>query len=204
MNIFGRNLFFLIFAGCAFITSASGQVRRELSLGSGGSVEVINRFGRVEIAAVPAAEDGTVAPAVLRADGKTPIAETELEVSNTKGSLRVEARPSGRGNRVDILLTVPERTRVRVSTADGEVRVTGDLELVEATTETGTIAADVPTDDVRYEMIWRESRPRFLSDFELEKVKEKSGGKFSISGKYRSKTSTETDAETIPDRKSVV
>jgi hypothetical protein len=39
-------------------------------------------------------------------------------------------------------------------------------------------------------LVWRVSRPRFLSDFELEKVKEKSAGKFAISGKYKPETSS--------------
>ena len=198
MKFYKRNLLFLIFAACAAVTNIDGQVRRELSVSAGSSVEIINRYGKVEVTAVPM-DEGPAASAILTANGKSPIAETELEVSNIKGSLRIEARPAGRGNRVDISLTVPERTRLKVTTLDGEVMISGDLELIEANTETGTIAADIPTEDVKYDLVWRGSRPRFLSDFELEKVKEKSAGKFAISGKYESETApSEDDAPSEP------
>ena len=197
MRILGRNLLFLIFAACAVAASVNGQVRRELSIAPGASIEIVNRYGKVEVAAVP---EDAVQAGTLIAVGKTPIAESELDVTNTKGSLRIEAKPSSRGNRVDISLTVPERTKLRITTLDGEVRVSGDLELVEATTETGTIAADVPTDEIKYDFVWRSSRPRFLSDFELDKVKEKSAGKFSISGKYKPDSSAgDEPSETSAD-----
>jgi VWFA-related protein len=41
----------------------------------------------------------------------------------------------------------------------------------------------VPTDAVRYNFLWEASRPRYFSDVELSKVKEKAGGSFVISGK---------------------
>lgn len=197
MRSFGRYLLFLIFAGLALATGVNGQVRRELSLSEGGFLEIVNRFGRVEVTAVPPS-DGSAPASLLVAEGKTPIAESEIEFTNAKGRLRIEVRPASRGNRVDITLTVPQRSKVSVTTANGEVRVSGDLALIEAVTETGTIAADIPTDDVRYEFVWRESRPRFLSDFELEKVKEKSAGKFSISGKYRSELETGSAGDPQP------
>ena len=190
MRFLWRDLLFLIFAACAVVTSVNGQVRRELSISTGASIEIINRYGKVEVVAVP---EETVQAGSLIANGKTPLAENELDISDAKGSLRIEAKPSGRGNRVDISLTVPERTKLKITTLDGEVRVTGDLEAVEATTETGTISAEVPTNEVKYDLIWRSSRPRFLSDFELEKVKERSAGKFSISGKYKSDPSVVMD-----------
>jgi VWFA-related protein len=66
--------------------------------------------------------------------------------------------------------------------------VIGDLEAISVTTETGTIATDIPAHDIRYSLNWRESRPRFLSDFELEKVKEGAAGRFSIKGKYQAES----------------
>ena len=198
MRFVKRDLLFLIFAICVVAANGNGQVRRELSIAAGSTVEIINQYGKVEVTAKPAGGDST-SVSVLSAIGKTPIADGELEISNSKGSIRIEARPTSRGNRIDISLTVPERTKLKVTTLDGEVQVSGDLEVIEASTETGTIAADVPTDDVKYDLVWRESRPRFLSDFELEKVKEKSAGKFAISGKYKSERMTsQTEAEPIP------
>ena len=189
MKFFRRDLLFLIFAACAFVTSVNGQVRRELSIAQGATIEIVNKYGKVEVAAVP---EDSVQAGTLTANGKTAIAENELDINNTKGALRIEAKPAARNNRVDISLMVPERTKLKITTLDGEVRVSGNVESVEAVTETGTIAADVPTDDVKYDLVWRSSRPRFLSDFELEKVKEKSAGKFSISGVYKSESLDES------------
>ena len=59
----------------------------------------------------------------------------------------------------------------------------GDLEKVEVFTDTGTIATDVPDDDITYNFQWTESRPRYLADFDIADVKEKSGGRFEIRGR---------------------
>lgn len=176
MNIALRNLTLSLFAFAVCVLHVGGQtVRREIPLGKGNIIEVVNRYGRVEINALPDLEK-----AELLVTAKTPIAESELKVTGS----RVELKPSSSKNRIDISLRVPERTRVKITTTDGEVRVSGDLDLVEAVTETGTIAANVPIDDVRYQLLWTESKPRYLSDFELEKVKEKSAGRFSIKGRF--------------------
>lgn len=178
-----RNLIFLIFAGCSFVSSTDGQIRRELPLAKAGTVEIVNRYGRVEVIAVPADDDGKF-QGVLACEGKTRLAESEVVVDTMPGSIRIEVRPADRSNRVDISLSVPERSKIKVETADGEVRFSGDIESATVTTETGTIAANIPVENVRYEMLWTQSRPRFLSDFDLEKVKERSGGKFSIKGRF--------------------
>ena len=62
------------------------------------------------------------------------------------------------------------------------VDVIGDLEVADVITNTGTIHADVPTDALKLKFEWASSRPRYLSDVELPKVKEGRGGAFSISG----------------------
>lgn len=178
-----RNLIFLIFAGCSFVSSTDGQIRRELPLAKAGTVEIVNRYGRVEVIAVPADDDGKF-QGVLACEGKTRLAESEVVVDTMPGSIRIEVRPADRSNRVDISLSVPERSKIKVETADGEVRFSGDIESATVTTETGTIAANIPVENVRYELLWTQSRPRFLSDFDLEKVKERSGGRFSIKGRF--------------------
>ncbi len=181
MTKFWRDLTLLIFAACALFFNANGQVKRELSLGKGGTIEIVNRYGKVELNAVKVEEGETLKPE-LTATSKFAIGRDEITIDNA----RVEVKPENRNNRVDLSISVPERTNVKITTTDGEVRVIGNLDKVSVSTETGTIAADIPTDDVRYALQWRESRPRFLSDFELEKVKEGAAGRFSIKGKYSS------------------
>ena len=167
----------------AFFAGASAQVKRDLPLGKDGTIEIVNRYGKVEVTAVEAAEGESFKPGIA-ATGKSAIASDEIVVADG----RTEVKPANRSNRVDLQIRVPAKAKVKVTTTDGEVRVIGNFDSVSVITETGTIAADIPTDDVRYSLNWRESRPRFLSDFELEKVKEGSAGRFSIKGKYKSET----------------
>lgn len=171
----------IMLAVCGFFADANAQVKREVSLGKGGTIEIVNRFGKVDVTTVKA-EEGAIFKPELTATGRLPIAQDEVSIADN----RVEIKPANRNNRVDVSISVPERSSVKVTTLDGEVRVIGNFADVLVTTETGTIAADIPTDDVRYSLNWRESRPRYLSDFELEKVREGSAGRFSIKGKYTS------------------
>ena len=50
------------------------------------------------------------------------------------------------------------------------------------------IHADVPLDRLNFDFLWHASRPRFLSDVELPKVKEKAGGIFTIHPKAAHET----------------
>src|SRR5688572_1682235 len=159
---------------------AAGQpVTRELKVSEGGTIRILNLSGRVDVTARPDTTSAT-----LTASSNDSIAEAELKIE-AGGDIKIETAPSSPNKRIDISLAVPERVKLKIVTREGEVRVSGDLESVEAKTETGTIAADVPVDDLEYDFFWTASRPRFLSDIELEKVKEKSGGKFQLKGKFR-------------------
>src|SRR5205809_5453943 len=62
------------------------------------------------------------------------------------------------------------------------IDVIGDLATADVLTNTGTIHADVPTEALKVRFEWESSRPRFLSDIELPRVKEGRGGVFSIAG----------------------
>lgn len=180
-----------------FSLNVSGQgFMREFGLTHGGTFEIVNRFGRVDAVVpdvvIPEEEttDASSKPAVdakvlVEANSLQSISESELKITNTGGRVRIEVAPADSKKRIDLKLTLPARSKLKIETREGEVSVSGNLELIEVRTETGTIAADVPVDDVKYDLLWTESRPRFLSDFELENVKEKSGGKFGIKGRFR-------------------
>ncbi len=185
--------------------SANAQnVTRELELGKGGMLHIVNFYGRVDVIAETSpvaegsAESAQVQKASLSATSKKSLAESEVKVGTSGEIVKVEISPSDPRNRIDLAVKVPTRTRLRIETREGEVLVTGNLELIDVRTETGTIAADVPTKNVKYDLFWTESRPRFLSDFELEKVKERSGGRFSINGTYKEgeEKDKEVDEET--------
>lgn len=182
----------------ALAAAAMGQnMSRELKFGDGRTITVINISGRVEISARP-----NVTAVSLNATANQPVAENEIKIDEG-GDLRIETIPIGIGKRIDISLVVPERVKLKIETREGEVRVSGDIESVEVKTETGTIAADVPTDQLKYDFFWTASRPRFLSDIELAKVKEKSGGKFQLKGKLGGdeKAGEKLDEEKVDDAK---
>lgn len=179
-------VFLLCFVPCIFAQTFT----REFKIERGGIINVKNHFGRVEVTVRPPAEetsaeknepyDGSVS---FQASSSGVILEKDLKI-NTEEQILIEAVPSDKTARIDMSIVVPERARLRIETLDGEVRVSGNLESIDIKTETGTIAADVPTDDLKYNLFWTASRPRFLSDFELEKVKERSAGRFLIKGSF--------------------
>ncbi len=181
-----------IVAGIVLVSTAGAQeLKRAFTIEPGGRIEVKNLHGRVEAFTDTAADDKTDRALATVKDGKvtitatsnSAISEKDLKIEATQTNIRIEVTPSGTRKRIDISITMPPKMRVKVETLAGEIRVTGDVLSAEVRTDTGTIAADVPTDDLRYELHWTASRPRFLSDFELEKVKEKAAGKFEIVGR---------------------
>ncbi|MEP6944578.1 MAG: VWA domain-containing protein [Acidobacteriota bacterium] len=89
----------------------------------------------------------------------------------------VEAR-----KRIDVTIEVPERSAIKVDTSDGAISVAGNVASVQARTDTGTISVDVPTSDLSYQFLWTESRPRYVADFDLVGVKERTAGRFEIKG----------------------
>ncbi len=194
MRKFKRKIVLYVFAGIAFVSTAAGQqLSRAFTIAPGGRIEVINLYGRVEAfteAAVAGNEDATpvtatTGPISITATSTSPITSTDVKIETNGSDVRVEVDPADASKRIDISLKMPPKMRVKIETREGEVRVTGDMISADVRTNTGTIAADVPTTDLRYALYWTASRPRFLSDFELAKVKEKAGGKFQIVGSVR-------------------
>jgi VWFA-related protein len=188
---FAKISFFLIGIILSVLpVDAQLALKRDLSLTKGASLEIINNFGRVDVLAEkPEAEENPAEiKSYLTANSDKPVPESEIKVTNIKGRLLVEVLPVDTKKRIDLLLHLPERINLKIQTNEGEVRVSGDFAEVEVRTETGTIAADVPLENLKYSFLWTASRPRFLSDVELGKTKEKSAGKFAISGKVTKET----------------
>jgi VWFA-related protein len=180
--------------------AAAGQdLARQISLSEGRRLDIVNQFGRVEVIAVAAGSSGTgssdAKSATLTARSDGGVAESELEMDSSGSRTSVTVKPSRKSKRIDLQLEVPERASVSVETADGAVTISGNLAEIRARSGTGTIAVNIPPDDVRYQLWWTESRPRFVSDLELEKVKEKSAGRFQIEGRIKPKPE---DAASVP------
>lgn len=192
MNISPKIYLFLIFT-LIFGCSVFGQkVERDFPLKTGGTVEIKNLFGKVQIIAVEQSETGD-----NRIFLESETAETNLKIENANGNLRIETVTENQTRRIDLILKIPERSRLKIQTKAGEVNFSGDFQKAEVFTETGTIAADVPLENLRYDFVWTRSRPRFLSDVELEEVKEKSAGRFVINGKIIRKKDEETENDAL-------
>jgi VWFA-related protein len=183
----------------AALTTLGESLDRALSVPKGATVSIVNRYGKIEIQTVEPAAGSTNTKCGLTATSDRVVQEREVVVANKPGRIEIEVKPVSSGKRIDLRLTLPDRSSILVETADGAVTISGDPELIEATTVTGTVAVDVPPDNLKYDLLWTESRPRFVSDIELNKMKERSGGKFVIHGATNDPKSKKGSDEATPD-----
>lgn len=172
---------------CAFfsmcLTVAGQSAVREFSIAEGGTLEVINRHGRIAVTAEKNVGAGTASPK-LTAISPGGITESEIKLVASGGQVFIETAADNR-KRIDLLLSVPERIKVKAETLAGAIEMAGNLASIEARTDTGTIITDVPDEDLKYQFRWTESRPRYLADFDIAEVREKSAGRFEIKGKHQ-------------------
>jgi VWFA-related protein len=166
-------------------SSAAQTLARELNVaGAGAEIVVRNGHGRVTIIA-----EGEERKSVSLTASSPGASVGEADVRTTGGGVHVEieARQRAERDRIDLTLRVPPRVRVRVETQGGAVDVSGPLSEASVVTNTGTIRADVPTDALTYSFRWTASRPRFFSEIELGKIKERAGGRFELRGRLGDK-----------------
>lgn len=172
----------LIVLTVAFSLHVSAQsYQTEFEFGTGSTLEIVNLHGRVDTSTVAASTKASIKATASSSE----VTESEIKIENTKGRLRITVNPASSGKRIDLSIQVPERSQVKITTGDGEIDLSGNFQTVTAISETGTIAADLPTEELKYEFLWTGSKPRFVADFELEPVKERSGGRFAIKGTYK-------------------
>ena len=164
----------LLVALCLTPPPASAQAyEKDLNVGGKALFTIRNRTGRVSVIASDNEKDKSSLQATSTG---APVEAGDIIISGNE--ITVRERPY----RIDLTVHVPKRSRVKIESETGMVDVIGDLEVADVITNTGTIHADVPTDALKLKFQWESSRPRFLSDFELPKVKEGRAGAFSISG----------------------
>src|SRR2546430_5127206 len=169
---------FLLFISVAVLVGSMSVVcaqtyERELNTSARTLLTIKNRNGRVSVIA---SNDEKDKPSLKATSTGAPVEPGDISVSNNE--IVVRERPY----RIDIIVRVPKRARVRVESEAGMVDVIGDFEIADVITSTGTIHADVPLDALKFKFQWQSSRPRFLSDVELPRVKEGRAGAFSIAG----------------------
>src|SRR5438445_1935683 len=154
---------------------ATQGFERELNASGPASLTIKNRNGRVSV--IASAESNQK----MSLQATSPGAPVESGDVHVNGNL-IDVRGRRDNDRIDITLHVPPRSRVKIESDTGMVEVMGDLAFAEVITNTGTIHADVSLNSLRFSFLWEASRPRYLSDVELPKVKEGKAGKFMISG----------------------
>jgi VWFA-related protein len=168
-------------------SSASAQTyKKELDTGEKISLHVKSRSGRVSVIAA----DEQKKNVTIEASSTGALVDSTDVKARAKGnSVDVEVRDRRDKDRIDLVVRIPPRAKVTVDTEAGSVDIVGNVESATVTTNTGTIHADVPVEALKFDFVWSASKPRYLSDVELPKIKEKAAGIFTISGKLGEKKS---------------
>jgi VWFA-related protein len=148
------------------------------------SLSVKNVDGRVSVVATEAQQKKVTIDA--KSTGLA-VADEDVKVETKGSSINIDVRPRGEKDRIDLVVTIPVRSKVHVEGQAGAVDVVGSVESATVKTDTGTIHADVPLDAVKYNFFWEASKPRYMSDVELEPIKEKAGGTYKLSGRLGDK-----------------
>jgi VWFA-related protein len=148
---------------------------RDLDSFGKGLITIKNRSGRISVIA---SDNEKSKPSFTATSLGAPVERKDVNVSG--GEISVRERPQR--DRIDLVVHVPARARVKIESETGMVDVVGNVEMAEVITNTGTIHADVPLDSLKFKFLWESSRPRYLSDVELPRVKEGRAGSFAIAG----------------------
>src|ERR1041385_6709531 len=173
----------LLLAAFCFPAFAQG-LKKELEAPEKVSVSVKNVDGRVSV--VASEEQQKKVTIEAKATG-LPVAADDVKIETKGSSISIDVRPRGEKDRIDLVVTIPTRSKVNVEGQAGAVAVVGSVESATVKTDTGTIHADVPLDAVKYNFLWEASKPRYMSDVELPAIKEKAGGTYKLSGRLGDK-----------------
>ena len=183
-RFFSRKSFFfltgLLLLPWAFATASAQSYTTEMETSDNVSLTIKSRNGKVSV--IAAADLQKKLTIEGRSTGAA-VDPTDVTAVAKGNSVNIEVKDRREQDRIDLIVHVPERSRVKVETEAGAVDVVGNIESAEVTSNTGTIHADVPLEALKFNFMWRASKPRYLSDVELPEIKEKSGGVFTISGK---------------------
>jgi VWFA-related protein len=173
----------LLLAALCFPAFAQG-FKKELEAPEKVSLSVKNVDGRVTVVA---SEEEQKKVTIEAKSAGVPIAEDDVKVETKGSSINIDVRPRGEKDRIDLVVTIPTRSKVNIEGQAGAVDVVGSVESATVKTDTGTIHADVPLDAVKFNFLWEASKPRYMSDVELPPIKEKAGGTYKLSGRLGDK-----------------
>jgi VWFA-related protein len=181
-------LLFLLTGVC--LSAFAQGFKSELEAPEKVSLVVRNLDGRVSVVASEQQQKKVTIDA--RSTGLE-VAPDDVKVVTKGGTFQIDVRPRGEKNRIDIVVTIPTRSKVEVEGQAGAVDVIGSVESAVVKTDTGTIHADVPLEAVKFNFVWEASKPRYMSDVELPPIKEKAGGMYKLSGRLGEKSVKKED-----------
>ncbi len=141
-------------------------------------IVVNNEYGRIRISA----ENEPGSEGSLKAISSRPFERSDISVQSKKGRLTVDVSAGAADSRIDLEITVPQRTSAQLRTRQGEIEVSGNFARVSAETSSGSIITSLPLDNLRYKFIWTAARPRYISEPTLNEPEEKNAGKSVIEG----------------------
>jgi VWFA-related protein len=179
---------FVVMTGLLLLLAALNSVaaqtieqsyRRELETGEKVSLSVKSRNGRISVIASDEQKKNVTIEAT---SAGALVAATDIHAVAKGNSVDIEVRDRRDRDRIDLIVRLPVRAKVKVESEAGSVDIVGNVESADVSTNTGTIHADVPLEALKFDFVWSASKPRFLSDVELPKIKEKAAGVFTISG----------------------
>ncbi len=155
--------------------------RERYPLASSGQYEIENPNGRirVEVATKEDSEPSVTASSIKR------FARSKITIGSAKGKVRIEVAPTSGDDRIDLVVSVPERSVLRLVSKEGEISFSGDFKEVSAETTTGSVIADLPLENLKYKLLWTASRPRLVSQKELSEPDERNAGKFVVEGELK-------------------
>jgi VWFA-related protein len=148
------------------------------------NLSVKNVDGRVSVVA---SEEQQKKVTIDARSAGLPIEPDDVKVETKGSDVHIDVRPRGEKNRIDLVVTIPTRSKVNVEGQAGAVDVIGSVESASVRTDTGTIHADVPLEVLKFNFLWEASKPRYMSDVELPPIKEKAGGTYKLSGRLGDK-----------------
>ena len=173
----------LLLAGLCSTALAQG-FKQEIEGPEKVTLSVRNLDGRVSVVA---SEEQQKKVTIEAKSTGLPIETDDVKIESKGSVVRIDVRQRGEKDRIDLVVTIPTRSKVEVEGQAGAVDVIGSVESAVVKTDTGTIHADVPLEAVKFNFVWEASRPRYMSDVELPPVQEKAGGQFKLSGRLGEK-----------------
>ena len=137
--------FLILLAGFSCSTFAQG-FKQELEMPEKVTVSIKNLEGRVSV--VASLEHVKKLTVDARSSGSA-VALDDVKVDARGSKVSIDVRPRGEKNRIDLVVTIPERSKIEVEGLAGSVDVVGKVESATVKTDTGTIHADVPLDALK-------------------------------------------------------